>query len=327
LTLFGWDASKYDWDRGPMDLGAAARAGISFFTHKITEGNSTVHTQCGAALQRARDAGIPFLGVYHVPRSGPSVAAQRDYFMSKLNSLVPWWKSFPGFFVQVDTEKWDYDAVSAARGHDVCVALASATGRKVVHYAPEWAYGNGIPGNEPLWASNYVGGGNFRSIYPGDNSSRWHAYSGRTPAILQYSATATIGSQSNCDANAFRGSVDDFARLIGAQEEIPDMQQSEVLIENTGHPGRTVGQVLADGENFRRAMIGDGDLSGGIAVPGDASYPKPGSPLYNLANLPDLIKSALSGAVDAAAVAEALAGNKAFIDAISASVAEKLRAQ
>ena len=40
--VWGWDASDYDWDpdkRGPMDLVAAQRDGISFFIHKATEGS------------------------------------------------------------------------------------------------------------------------------------------------------------------------------------------------------------------------------------------------------------------------------------------------
>jgi hypothetical protein len=200
-----------------MDLASARSAGIDFFTHKATEGVSTKHTHYGEALSRARSAGVPFVGAYHVVRSGPSIAAQVDYLLAYVNTATPWWRDHPGWFFQCDLEKWPYDAVPAQRGADFCVALAQRTGKAVLLYAPRWAYGDAIGGQAPLLASNYVAGaGGFKALYPGDSSSRWAAYSGRTPAILQFSSTATIGRQSGCDANAFRGSVADFAGLIGA---------------------------------------------------------------------------------------------------------------
>jgi hypothetical protein len=195
-----------------MDLGAAARDGISFFTHK----------RGGDGLTRARDAGIAFLAGYMVPRTPGngghgSVSAQVDYCIEWADELVPWWRTFGGWFWQMDTEHWSYDNVSAETGHEAAVLLNQRTGKGVVHYAPEWAYGNSVPLYEPLWASSYVSGsGDFRDLYPGDDSSRWHAYSGREPVILQYSASARIGNQSSCDANAYRGTAAQFAELVGA---------------------------------------------------------------------------------------------------------------
>lgn len=216
MAIYGWDASDFDHSRGPMDMRAARADGIDFYTHKATEGTSVKHHP-GPSMAAARAAGIPFLGCYLVPRSGPSVAAQVDYFLAWVNLQVPWWREFPGWFWQMDTEHWSYDQVSAQRGHDVAVELAKRTGKRVLHYAPKWAYGDSVPGDEPLWASSYVSGsGHYRSLYPGDRSSKWAAYSGRTPAILQYSSSARIGNQNTCDASAFRGTVADFAALIGA---------------------------------------------------------------------------------------------------------------
>jgi hypothetical protein len=116
----------------------------------------------------------------------------------------------------MDTEKWSYDNVSASIGHQAAQLIKQRTGKTVIHYAPKWAYGDAVPGGEPLWASAYVAGsGPYRALYPGDGSSRWGAYSGRAPAILQYSSNARIGSQNTCDANAFRGTEEDFRKLIG----------------------------------------------------------------------------------------------------------------
>lgn len=216
MTLFGWDCSDYDWGRGPMDLVAARNSGVSFFTYKATEGTNTKHVHYGEALNRAKAAGIEFLGAYIVPRSGPSVAAQVDYFLAYVNSATPWWGTYPGFFFQVDTEKWSYDAVSAQRGADVCAEIRKRTKRQVVHYAPQWSYGNSIPQPDPLWASNYGsnGTGTLQQMYPGDNSSRWVSYSGRVPTFLQFGSNIVIGSQHTCDGNGYRGSDADLRVFI-----------------------------------------------------------------------------------------------------------------
>jgi hypothetical protein len=84
-----------------------------------------------------------------------------------------------------------------------------------VVYAPKWVYGDSLAGlSYPLWASSYVAGsGGFKALYPGDASSRWAAYSGQKPAILQYSSSATIGGQTTSDANAYRGTLAELLRL------------------------------------------------------------------------------------------------------------------
>lgn len=212
MTLFGLDLSDFN---PALNWPKVAADGISFVTHKASEGTSNQHHPA-AALNGARAAGIPFLGAYMIPRSGPSVSAQVDYFLSWVDHEVPWWRTFGGWFWQVDTEHWSYDAVSPAIGQQACALLAQRTGKRVIHYAPQWAYGNGVPGAEPLWASSYVGGnGWYHGLYPGDNAPGWHAYSGRTPAILQFSSTAAAGGTPNLDVNAFRGTAADFAALIG----------------------------------------------------------------------------------------------------------------
>jgi hypothetical protein len=83
-------------------------------------------------------------------------------------------------------------------------------------YAPEWVYGDTLDGlRYPLWASRYVtGAGPASKLYPGDSSPRWAAYSGQTPAILQFTSSATIVGQTTCDANAYRGTLAQLTALI-----------------------------------------------------------------------------------------------------------------
>jgi hypothetical protein len=221
VTIFGWDASDFDWPRGPMDLGAAVRDGITFFSHKATEGTRTQHVHYREALERARSAGMPFVGAYIVVRTPGhnghgSVQQQVNYFLTYLDTQTPWWRNLPEFFIQVDLEHWGYDDVAPQYGVQACDLLRAQTGKWVAHYAPRWAYGDTIGGGHPLWASAY--GSNpavpYRQAYPGDASSAWTPYSGRTPTILQYGSRAQIGSQPGCDANAYRGSLAELRALI-----------------------------------------------------------------------------------------------------------------
>jgi hypothetical protein len=261
VTIYGWDASDYDWSRGPMDLAAARRDGIDFFTHKATESTNVVHGHYGDALNRARAAGIPYLGAYVVPRTpgnggAGSVAQQVVYFLAYLNAQTPWWRTWPGWFMQVDLEHWPYDQVPPTVGVDMCRTIQAATGKRPLLYAPRWAYGDTIPGGFPLWQSSYVGGsGPYRQLYPGDGSAGWAAYSGQIPAVLQFSSAATIGTQPGCDINAFRGTPTEFARLIGVSvtPPAPTGEPMLVLMTVAGDPS---GQVyICDGVS-RRPVAG-----------------------------------------------------------------------
>ncbi|WP_232510820.1 MULTISPECIES: hypothetical protein [Micromonospora] len=74
MTLYGWDASDYDVGRGLTTgrIRDARAAGISFMTYKGTEQSAagTFHSQYyGVMLTAAKDAGIPFLGMYVVVHS------------------------------------------------------------------------------------------------------------------------------------------------------------------------------------------------------------------------------------------------------------------
>jgi Glycosyl hydrolases family 25 len=216
MTLFGWDASDFDWARGPMNLAAAKADGMTFFTHKATEATSVKHVHTGEALARARDAAFEFIGAYHVVRSS-DVNAQVAYFLAYLDAVAPWWRNFPGFFLQVDLELWPYDAVSANTGAAFTRALKAAQPKLVVLYASRGMYGvqlAGVPA--PLWNANYGTNpvAHYPDAYPGDGSARWNPYSGSAPVFLQYGSQCRIGTQPGCDANAYRGSIADLRALI-----------------------------------------------------------------------------------------------------------------
>lgn len=210
MTLFGRDMSDFDTSE--------SLSGLSFLTHKATEGTSVTHAKLAYRLNAGRTAGIPVLGAYHVPRTpgngdAGSVAAQAAFYLRYLDQQVPWWRDAPHWMHQVDLELWTYDHVSPATGRAFALALANADpGRFIVTYASRGQYGNGLA-NWPtlLWNADYRGSSG--GSYPGDGwvtsggaSAGWCAYSGQVPAFLQYTSTPY-------DKNAYRGTLDQLLTL------------------------------------------------------------------------------------------------------------------
>ncbi|NUT33916.1 MAG: hypothetical protein HOV79_12670 [Hamadaea sp.] len=228
--IFGWDASDWDHERGMRGehIKAASGEGIAFFTHKATEHSPKSLFRArhfGEKLQAARDAGIPFLGAYAVVRTGIPEAEQAATAVGHVREHAPFLleapSGFRGFFWQVDLEHWDYDKVDAALGENMAVELERLTGHRAVLYAPRWAYGDGLPGDRPLWNSDYRGSGepaDFRAqwdrVAAHEANTGFDPMSGRVPRILQYASDAVIGGQHTCDANVFPGTLDDFADMI-----------------------------------------------------------------------------------------------------------------
>jgi len=194
-----------------MDLARARREGIALFTHKASEGTSFTDPYVDDAMTRGR-AVFPVLGTYHVlwPQN---TAAQTDHWIDVVTGSAPWWRDHPCFVWQIDAELFQnftpYRPPTVAEINacgDRLVARLGINPERVIVYAPKWLYQDGLRGLKyQLWASAYVtGSGGFKALYPGDGNNRWGAYSGITPAILQFTSSATIAGQSPTDANAIK---------------------------------------------------------------------------------------------------------------------------
>lgn len=205
MTTFLWDQSHYDDPMTQAD-------GIQAITHKCAEGHHFYRdTEYKAALDAARALGVPVLGAYFVNHSG-TVQDQVDWFLELVNLYTPWWKEVPWMF-QIDAEKFGYmdrePTIAEINGFgDLLCSRTGVPATAVFAYAPPWLYGDKLKGLKyPLWSSNY--GSNptvhYKTAYPGDTSSRWNPFSGSNVAILQYGSNTTIGNQTTCDANAWRG--------------------------------------------------------------------------------------------------------------------------
>lgn len=225
---WGWDASNHDWGRGPMDLAAARRAGVSFFVHKATgagdaEGGRYSDPYFAQAMSRARSAGIPALGAYHVlaPAAQATIESQVDQFLSAVNAAAPWWREAPWIW-QADCEDWGTGVWPTAGDAKAFLDLLKArTGHGLtVAYLPRHHYVDAPDIGHEVWNADYhTSGSSLSELYPGDGDRGWAPYaSGRSPLILQYASDAHIGSQPRCDANAVKMSEQQLVERCGGVE-------------------------------------------------------------------------------------------------------------
>lgn len=233
VTLYGWDLSHYD---GPDARRAVTAEGFRFMTHKA--GGDTLDAELGQwwdLMEPLR--GSCLLGAYWVQYPGNPIG-RADAFLNRLDTQCPRWRDGP-FILQVDCEKWGGDPSTMPGKADIkafCDRLRARMPKlNPIVYAPKWAYGDSLAGlGYPLWGSSYVtGSGSASSLYPGDTSSRWAAYSGQVPAILQFTSSATIAGQTTCDANAFRGTLADLTAIVApgyAKTEADDMSTEDARV-------------------------------------------------------------------------------------------------
>jgi hypothetical protein len=233
MTLYGWDMSHFD----APSIGNAISEGISFITHKA--GGDSPDAELAAWWVGVKDHRDQLLlGAYWVLYPG-NPAGRADAFLARLDSQCPGWRDGP-FVLQADCEKWNNDPATVPSKAEIQTFCDRLTARMPklhpIVYAPYWVYTNTLKGlTYPLWASSYVSGsGSFKSLYPGDASSRWAAYSGQVPAVLQYTSSATIGGQTTCDANAFRGSLNELTHLVapGWSEDMALSSDDKAWIHN-----------------------------------------------------------------------------------------------
>jgi len=213
MTVYGWDASHHDDTPKTRDR-------IDFYTHKITDGNRYYRdTGYKAAVDAMRSFGVPILGSYHVLHGQTSLSAQADWWVEQVTQDTPWWQAHPYWVWQVDAEPFDYltaptiDQINKFGG--LVLDRTGCPAQSFLVYAPAWHYGVKLTElRYPLWHSSYGANpvGWYQDVYPGDNSARWRAPI--DPLILQYGSRTTIAGQTTCDADAFRGTLDELkARL------------------------------------------------------------------------------------------------------------------
>jgi lysozyme len=325
MTVFGWDASHFD---AVPDGARVVAEGFKFMTHKA--GGDASDAELGAWWNAVKgQRGKLLLGAYWVLYPGDPVI-RANSFIARLDSQCPGWRDGP-FILQADCEKWNGDASTVppiSQINAFCDRLAVRLPKlNPIVYAPEWVYGSKVSAlRYPLWASSYVtGSGTAQHLYPGDSSSRWGAYGGREPSILQFTSSATIAGQTTCDANAFRGTLDQLTALLAPGWK-PAEEKTMNLTDKVGseaYPGRTLEDFFNDFWGMRDPLV--------VGTSKTPALPA-GSPLAKLLALPGQV-AALSAAVGQlegvdtdAVVAGVLAGltPEAIAAAIPADIAQQV---
>jgi hypothetical protein len=249
-----------------MNLVAAQRDGISFFTHKSTEGGDWRSTHYQEALERAHGAGIPVLGAYHFLWPG-NIETQVNFWMDYVGEHTPWWREVPWIW-QIDAEKSNSNPPRWPSPDEIRRTVELVTQRMardgntgwIVAYAPRWLYGDTLLGDYDIWASNYSGSGTarpFKRQYQGvtDLQAGWNPVAGRKPKILQFASDGQVGTQHTCCVDKYDGDLYDLMRRCGRE---PALEAVTV-----GHAGPLDAIEAID---FDEAM-GNGQLLSANAIP------------------------------------------------------------
>ena len=139
----------------------------------------------------------PSFGLRRLAHAFPEVASAMDLAMVK--ATIARATSMPS--------KATVDACYARLQHHY-------PGKPIAGYYPHWAWGEAIPACDWLWASNYViGQGRPQDLYAHVQPAQWAPYGGRHPALLQFTASASVpGVNGLVDCSAFEGG--DLAALL-----------------------------------------------------------------------------------------------------------------
>jgi lysozyme len=218
MTVLGIDVSK--WQAG-LSLASVKAQGYRYVIAKCTEGQGYVDPEYDAFRAQAVGAQTLF-AAYHWLWSDSTASAQAHNLASHIGD-----KRIP---VMIDCEPVEDppgsghyistpDLPKCAAFRDECHARGM---RVTLLYLPHW-YWQWIRSPSlatwtvvaSIYGPNNVGTGT--DLYPGDGSTRWDAYGGRTPALLQFGSRGRInGYPDDVDLDAWRGTFADLktARLF-----------------------------------------------------------------------------------------------------------------
>ncbi len=212
---FGLDISHHQDAR--LDLAQARREGIQFVFLKATEGSAYVDGEFTANLAEARAAGL-LVAAYHYVRGTASAAAQ----VANVRRVVP---------VDVPVIP-DVEAGSGPLSitREFIAGLRAAGYTVPLSYVPRWYHQQlgspSLTGLPPLWSSRYPDNvvGTLAAEWADVPARFWDGYGGLSVAVLQFTSSVRIAGHQPIDANAFRGSRDELAALLGYLEEDPNVK-------------------------------------------------------------------------------------------------------
>jgi hypothetical protein len=246
MVTFGLDISHHQ-NLG-LDLAQCRREGIEFVFVKATAGSSFIDPDFGANLAEARAAGL-LVAAYHYVRGDASAAAQ----VANVQRAVP--RDVPVIP--------DVEANSGGIGlvRDVVARLRLAGYSVPLSYIPRWYWQQvgspSLAGLPPLWSSRYPDNviGSIADEWADVPASYWNGYGDLDVVILQFTSSVRIAGHQPLDANAFRGTREQLAALLGSQEEDP--MRNLILAREQGGSAVWVGDGL-----IRRHVADTQELQG-----------------------------------------------------------------
>jgi GH25 family lysozyme M1 (1,4-beta-N-acetylmuramidase) len=237
MTIYGPDFSHYD----TVPSGArVVSEGFSFMTHKAGgDANDAELDEWWSALKGQR--GKLLLGTYWVLRPDLSGTAvnKADAYLARLDGQCPGWRDGP-WILQVDCESWG-DSSGKKKPNKAYIKafcdrlVAKMPKLRPIVYASKGDYGDSLTGlTYPLWNARYSlsdRAGTASGLYAAALAagSGWGSYSGQVPAIWQYTSSATIVGQTTCDANAYRGTLQQLTALTAPGWEDDVATQDDIL--------------------------------------------------------------------------------------------------
>jgi lysozyme len=208
-VIYGVDVSAY---QPSFDFAACRREGFDFAIIKSTEGTGWKSSYFATQLRQARAAGL-LVAAYHYVR-GSDVSGQLANIRSMVGVDVP---------VILDVED---GAGSIGSIRELNAALNRAGYRTPLIYIPRW-YWSGAMGSPDLRGLPP----NWHSRYP-DNTVRrkegfalgpeyWPSFGGLHTEIAQFTSSLAVANYPNgrIDGNAYRGTREQLAALLGGEEE------------------------------------------------------------------------------------------------------------
>ncbi|QFU87890.1 glycoside hydrolase family 25 protein [Amycolatopsis sp. YIM 10] len=218
MVLFGLDIAHHQG--GNPNLHQARAEGVEFVICKATEGSGFVDPRFDENIARAHKAGL-LVGAYHYQRAGISAAAQVD----NVRRTVP-----AGMPVIPDVEG---NSGNVALTREIVDRLRAAGYPVPLLYLPRWYWLQiGKPklaGLPPLWSSRYPDNaqGTIAEEYADVPAHYWDGFGGLGVALLQFSSSGRVAGYAPLDLNAFRGTRQEFAALLGGQSTPTDTDPME----------------------------------------------------------------------------------------------------
>ncbi|MFN2497080.1 MAG: hypothetical protein ABR608_14425 [Pseudonocardiaceae bacterium] len=212
--IFGLDVSHFN---PGVDLGRARAEGLEFCIARVTSarlvGDVVREPQIDSLWPRFRDEARRHglvLSAYHRIGAGQTADEQAEMCVQHLGD--------PAIPLMLDHE-------GGAGGLDVFHAVWGAFRRRGVHvyasYFPDWYWERigkpdlrSIP---PLVRSEYPyrEADSPQAIYRHVRPEHWQGYGGNRVEVLQFSAFARVGGYAPVCVDAYRGSREDYTRLLG----------------------------------------------------------------------------------------------------------------